>query len=360
MRTDTATIATLWVSIGFAVLLLWTAAFMHCKPRITYVTYDPAAVEAMPVDAVYTWVNPASAEWQDAYRASVPNAPLLSKKRFNNNVTGLADAELRTSVELLLRHCPWVRTVYIATMRPQVPPFLEAAAGGAGAAALYGDRVKVVHHDEFFTDPSVLPVFNSHAIEAHLHRIPNLSAQWLYLNDDFMTGRPVDKNMLFYRGKPVVRGLWMPTQAKIPIDDHVACCMNSGRLLNYLWYFHNDHTTTGVDSVAVHATATAPWAQKEWNRTGAARLRGDDQVVPLGLVENAALDNGLYVRYTNNPVKTYAMLHRLYRLNRLLGRAQQKAILHRYHFFCINNIPPPDLRNTINTIRVAFDLEPLA
>ena len=39
-------------------------------------------------------------------------------------------------------------------------------------------------------DPSVLPVFSSPSIEAHLHRIPGLSKKFIYFNDDVFLGAP--------------------------------------------------------------------------------------------------------------------------------------------------------------------------
>ncbi len=44
---------------------------------------------------------------------------------------------------------------------------------------------------EIFTNKSHLPTFSSPAIETHLHRIPNLSKKFLYLNDDILFGKPV-------------------------------------------------------------------------------------------------------------------------------------------------------------------------
>lgn len=46
-------------------------------------------------------------------------------------------------------------------------------------------------HAEIFDDPSHLPTFSSPAIEAHLHKIPNLSRYFLYFNDDVFLGAPV-------------------------------------------------------------------------------------------------------------------------------------------------------------------------
>jgi len=48
-----------------------------------------------------------------------------------------------------------------------------------------------VHHDAFI-DPAVLPTFNSFAIVSYLDRIPGLSRQFLYLEDDMLFGRAVE------------------------------------------------------------------------------------------------------------------------------------------------------------------------
>jgi len=76
---------------------------------------------------------------------------------------------------------PWSRNIYIVTCRPQAPDWLDR----------FHPRVKVVHHDEIFVSKEYLPTFNSNAIESYLHRIPNLSDPFLYLNDDFLFGRPI-------------------------------------------------------------------------------------------------------------------------------------------------------------------------
>jgi len=42
---------------------------------------------------------------------------------------------------------------------------------------------------EIFPRKDDLPTFNSAAIECHLHRIPGLSENFLYFNDDFLLGK---------------------------------------------------------------------------------------------------------------------------------------------------------------------------
>ena len=62
----------------------------------------------------------------------------------------------------------------------QVPSWLDLAQVG----------LTVVPHSAIFPDPSHLPVFSSPAIESHLHRIPGLSRQFAYFNDDVFLGAP--------------------------------------------------------------------------------------------------------------------------------------------------------------------------
>jgi UDP-N-acetylglucosamine-lysosomal-enzyme len=73
-----------------------------------------------------------------------------------------------------------VRKVFLVT-NGQVPHWLDTS----------NPKLVLVTHAEIFDDPSHLPTFSSPAIEANLHRIPGLSSQFIYLNDDVMFGRPV-------------------------------------------------------------------------------------------------------------------------------------------------------------------------
>src|SRR5699024_3344633 len=68
-------------------------------------------------------------------------------------------------------------------------------------------------HRDIFTDTTVLPVFNSHAIESQLHHIEGLCDRYIYLNDDCFFLRPTDAE-LFYSGNGVARHF----PSVVPID----------------------------------------------------------------------------------------------------------------------------------------------
>jgi hypothetical protein len=98
----------------------------------------------------------------------------LSASRFQDN------SELQYSLRSVARFAPWIRHIYIVT-NGQIPTWLN----------LDHPRLSVIAHADIFPNKSHLPTFSSPAIEAHLHRIPGLSPNFLYLNDDVMFGTEV-------------------------------------------------------------------------------------------------------------------------------------------------------------------------
>jgi hypothetical protein len=127
------------------------------------------------VDVVYTWVNNSDPEWIRMHdEASGLEPPSDQTHRTANNVARFQNRnELLYSIKSIRRYAPWVRRIFVVT-NCELPEILRK-----------DEQVTRVHHAEIFPDTSVLPVFNSRAIECCLHRIEGLSEKFLYLNDDF-------------------------------------------------------------------------------------------------------------------------------------------------------------------------------
>ena len=138
--------------------------------------------QSFEVDIVYTWVNDKEEEW------------LKKKKQFSSHdaaCTGSADQarfenhnELYYSVLSVKNFLPWVRNIYIVTDN-QRPDWLGDD----------GNIFIVDHHD--IIDAQYLPTFNSHVIEANLHKIEGLAEHFIYFNDDVMVAKPLDKEHFF-------------------------------------------------------------------------------------------------------------------------------------------------------------------
>ncbi|OPG07884.1 hypothetical protein B1L11_29475 [Microbispora sp. GKU 823] len=184
-----------------------------------------------PIDAVYTWVDGADPAWRarrdqaerdEALRTGTPPSEMATTEaRFTSR------DELRYSLRSLLMYAPWINRIWIVT-DGQTPPWLDTT----------HPMVSVVDHKEIFTDPSVLPVFNSHAIETQLHHIDGLSEHFLYFNDDFFLGRPLPPRT-FFEGNGITRffpstvhvPFGMPETEESPVH---AAGMNNRRILENL------------------------------------------------------------------------------------------------------------------------------
>lgn len=140
-----------------------------------------------PVDVVYTWVDGSDEEWQRSRAAALGvNDP----EQFTESATAEArfrqHDELRYSLRSLERHAPWVNHIWIVTAN-QVPAWLRTD----------HPKVTVVNHHDIWSGEGSLPTFNSHAIEAHLHRIEGLAEHFIYFNDDVFLGRDCAPELFF-------------------------------------------------------------------------------------------------------------------------------------------------------------------
>ena len=140
-----------------------------------------AETSTFDVDVVYTWVNYEDPDWQKLFAEHSTNQSNggLNADRYTSR------DELKYSLRSLLKFAPWVRTVYVVSNCTPPDWFDET-----------NQRVRWVYHNEIMDDAH-LPTFNSHAIEASIHRTPRLSEHFLYFNDDIFLLKPVTKSDFF-------------------------------------------------------------------------------------------------------------------------------------------------------------------
>jgi hypothetical protein len=130
----------------------------------------PAVVRE--IDAVYLWVNDADPKWQakrQQFRPTDESTVAAAASRFRQF------NELLTSIKLLAANAPFVRKVFVV-VDEQAPNLTRL-----GHDLPF--EIILVNHSDFIPE-KYLPTFNSRAITAHLHLIPDLSERFLYLNDD--------------------------------------------------------------------------------------------------------------------------------------------------------------------------------
>ena len=138
------------------------------------------------MDIVIAYVDGQDPVWQKDYEKYM-NAPVLAK-RFRDWGT------LPYLFRGIQYRMPFIENVFlVVSHESQVPEWVNR------------DSVKVVLHKDFIPE-EYLPTFNSTTIGLFMHRIPGLSEQYLYFNDDiFPVGdcRPED----YFRNGKVVIGI---------------------------------------------------------------------------------------------------------------------------------------------------------
>jgi hypothetical protein len=137
-----------------------------------------------PLDVVYTWVDSSDPAWREAH-AKYSQDGVTENLSADNDERYVDRDELRYSLRSVWMFLPFVRHIYLVTA-DQRPAWLGEH-----------PKISIVSHREIFPSPSMLPTFNSHAIEACLHNIPDLSENFLYFNDDVFIGRELEEADLF-------------------------------------------------------------------------------------------------------------------------------------------------------------------
>ncbi|WP_167132409.1 Stealth CR1 domain-containing protein [Paramicrobacterium chengjingii] len=140
-----------------------------------------------PIDFVVTWVNDEDAQWAENRRAAAI--------REGNDTGAASDVRYRDwgilrywfrSVELF---CPWIRTIHFVT-DTKLPEWLDVANPKLNIV----DGRALKGHD--------VDTYSSRSIESRLHLIPELSEKYVYFNDDFFVGRPLEPEFFFKNGLP--------------------------------------------------------------------------------------------------------------------------------------------------------------
>lgn len=87
------------------------------------------------------------------------------------------------------KNMPWVRLIHLVVQSDsQVPKWINK------------NKVHIVKHCDFIPK-EFLPTFNSTTIEMFLHRIPLLSNDFIYFNDDVFVVKPINQYSLFNNDK---------------------------------------------------------------------------------------------------------------------------------------------------------------
>ena len=171
-----------------------------------------------PIDIVMPWVDGADPEWQE----------LRNKYQNAEGCMGQANTEIRyqswDNLQFWFRaieECmPWVNKVFFITCG-HLPEFLNVE----------NEKIRVVRHDEYIPG-KYLPTFNSTTIEMNVHRIEDLSENYIMFNDDLFPLQKTLEEYYFKDNLPCDQAVESPI---MPVDigdlSHWSCMIKTNALL---------------------------------------------------------------------------------------------------------------------------------
>lgn len=280
-----------------------------------------------PIDAVYTWVDGAWPGYDALLRAHASDRHDLNPNRYRDNLD-----ILRYNLRSLALYAPWIERVFLVTCRPQQPAWLDARA------------VRVVHHDEIMP-PSALPTFNSFAIVSHLHRIPDLSRRFVYIEDDRLFGGPVVPADFFddrARARIYLKG--RRTMAPARREDTRLSPWNralaeSNRLLDERYGAKPRHDVShGPLPIDIDSwrAMIEQWPDA-FARTSASRFRATGNVAPEHLYPHFLLEEGGGVRAPRMDAWRRTAYHPLNNVMAFQRASLARLRWQRPTFFCMND-----------------------
>jgi hypothetical protein len=198
---------------------------------------DTLMVQQAPfsVDVVFTWVKNTTehAQKRQYWASRTTTTQDTQVNRFSDH------DELRFAIRSIYKNMAWVRNIYIVVDDTQFPSWLSETSANARIPVFVVPH-SMLYGDEFQTH---LPTFNSHSIECHLHKIPELSSQFIYFNDDMFVGAHTTWTDFFTpQGFPkyIFTGVVPFGKKNSNMTHHTMAWINNGSMLDKVFAYKKD------------------------------------------------------------------------------------------------------------------------
>lgn len=136
-----------------------------------------------PIDIVIPWVDEKDPVWEAERQEWAIKS---GKERFEtSNVRFQCWDNLNLWFRAIEECMPWVNKIFLITYG-HLPNFLK----------LDHPKLRIVRHDEYIPE-EYRPTFNSNTIEMNIHRIPDLSENFILFSDDVFPLKPIEEEYYF-------------------------------------------------------------------------------------------------------------------------------------------------------------------
>ena len=137
-------------------------------------------------DIVVLWLDGTDKVWLRTRKKW--QEKLCPEVKLNNNNRYQDWNNLKYWFRAVESNMPWIRKIFLVTCG-HLPSFLRTD----------HPKLSVVRHEEFIPY-DYLPTFQANPIDLNLHRIPGLSEEFVYFNDDMFPLVPIEEEYYFQNG----------------------------------------------------------------------------------------------------------------------------------------------------------------
>ncbi len=153
-----------------------------------------------PIDVVITWVDGSDTKWKEEFNKYSGSA--FSSGEYTNGEGRYSDNQLLKYIfRGIETYMPWVRKIHLVTCG-HYPKWINFEC----------EKLSFVKHSDFIP-LEYLPTFNSNTILLNLHRIDDLSDNFILFNDDTFVLNKCPETLFFKNNKPVDMAVMEPVCA---------------------------------------------------------------------------------------------------------------------------------------------------
>lgn len=176
------------------------------------------------IDFVVPWVDGSDPMWI-AERNEYESETLL-KATDNRSVRYREMGTLKFWFRAIETYAPWVNKIHFITYG-HIPDWMNTN----------NPKLNIVYHKDFIP-LEYLPTFSANVIELNLHRIKELSDEFVFFNDDVFIINPVKPTDFFLNGKPCDSAIMSPAVMEDKYNMGCIVLNNMAIVNSYFEKFH--------------------------------------------------------------------------------------------------------------------------
>ena len=143
-----------------------------------------------PIDIIILWVDGSDPDWIKLFNQYAPDS---NKKNIDTRESRYKEhGLLKYLFRSIEKNAPWVRKIHFVT-NGQLPDWLN----------INTPKLNWVKHSDYI-DSKYLPTFSANPIELNLHRIKDLSENFIFFNDDMFILNKINEDYFFHNDLPVM------------------------------------------------------------------------------------------------------------------------------------------------------------